>query len=68
MANATTPFEAILGIGVLTGIAMGGSLSPIILAAISRVVSDDKKRGIYVGIASAADFRGRSCWCLSASG
>ena len=73
MANATTPFEAILGIGVLTGIAMGGSLSPIILAAISRVVSDDKKRGIYVGIASAGGFSGQivlvplSQWVMDAT-
>ena len=59
MANGTTPLEAILGIGVLTGIAMGCSMAPIILAAISRVVPDQKKRGVYAGIASAGGFSGQ---------
>ena len=51
MAGATTQFEAILGIGVLTGIAMGGTTASIVLTAISRVVEDEKKRGLYTGIA-----------------
>ncbi len=59
MANATTRLEAILGIGVLTGIAMAGSMAPIVLTAISRVVHDEKKRGMYAGIASAGGFSGQ---------
>ena len=59
MANATTRFEAIFGIGVLTGIAMGCAMGPIILAAVSRVVPDERKRGIYTGIASAGGFSGQ---------
>ena len=59
MANATTPFEAIIGIGVLTGVAMGCSMAPIILTAIARVVHDEKKRGYYAGIASAGGYSGQ---------
>ncbi|MDE0335934.1 MAG: MFS transporter, partial [Defluviicoccus sp.] len=58
-ANATTRIEAFLGIGVLTGIAMGGLTAPIILTAISKVVEDEKKRGLYAGIASAGGSSGQ---------
>ena len=59
MANATTRIEAFLGIGVLTGIAMGGLTAPIILTAISKVVPDERKRGLYAGIASAGGSSGQ---------
>ena len=58
-ANATTRIEAFLGIGVLTGIAMGGLTASVILSAISKVVEDDKKRGLYAGIASAGGSSGQ---------
>jgi MFS family permease len=53
MAQATSPLEAYLGIGFLTGIAMSGCMFPILLAVISRAVPDDRKRAINVGIVSA---------------
>ncbi len=59
MAGATTEIEAILGIGILTGIGMGGSMAPVILTAISRVVPDERKRGLYAGIASAGGSSGQ---------
>ena len=59
MAGATTPAEAMLGIGVLTGIAMGGSSSSIVLTVISRAVPDMRKRAIYTGIATAGGFSGQ---------
>jgi len=59
MADATTPFEAILGVGVLTGVAMGCSMAPIILSVIAKVVHDEKKRGLYAGIASAGGYSGQ---------
>ena len=59
MANARTAIEAILGIGVLTGIAMGGMMAPIVLTAISRVVADERKRGVYAGIAAAGGSSGQ---------
>ncbi len=58
-ANATTRIEAFLGIGVLTGIAMGGLTAPVILTAISKVVADEKKRGLYAGVASAGGSSGQ---------
>ncbi len=58
-ANATTRIEAFLGIGVLTGIAMGGLTASVILSAISKVVEDEKKRGLYAGIASAGGSSGQ---------
>ncbi len=59
MAVATTPAEAMLGIGVLTGIAMGGCSASIVLTVISRAVSDMRKRAIYTGIATAGGFSGQ---------
>ena len=59
MAGATTPLEAVLGIGVLTGIAMGGCSASIILSVISRAVPDERKRAIYAGIATAGGFSGQ---------
>ena len=59
MAVATTPAEAMLGIGVLTGIAMGGCSTSIILTVLSRAVPDVRKRAIYTGIATAGGFSGQ---------
>ncbi len=59
MARATTQGEAILSIGVLTGIAMGASTFPIVLAIIARAVEDPRKRGLYLGIASAGGSSGQ---------
>ena len=59
MAGATTPVEAMLGIGVLTGIGMGGCSTSIVLSVISRAVPDDRKRAIYAGIATAGGFSGQ---------
>ena len=58
-ANATTRIEAFIGIGVLTGIAMGGLTASVILSAISKVVEDERKRGLYAGIASAGGSSGQ---------
>lgn len=58
MSRATTPAEAMFSIGFLTGIAMSGSMFPLVLAVISRAVEDDKKRAVYLGIASSAGSSG----------
>ena len=58
-ANAETRIEAFIGIGVLTGIAMGGLTASVILSAISKVVEDERKRGLYAGIASAGGSSGQ---------
>lgn len=59
MAYATTPLEATLSIGVLTGLGMSACTFPIILSVISRAVPDPKKRTLYLGIASAAGSSGQ---------
>jgi len=59
MAHATEPHEALFSIGFLTGIAMSASTFPIILSVISRSVADEKKRAVYVGIASAGGSSGQ---------
>jgi len=59
MAYATTPLEATLSIGVLTGLGMSACTFPIILSVISRAVPDPKKRVLYLGIASAAGSSGQ---------
>ena len=59
MSQATTPLEATFSIGILTGLAMSASTFPIILAVISREVPDEKRRAIYLGIASAAGSSGQ---------
>lgn len=58
MSISTTPGMAHLSIGVLTGFAMSGTMFPIILSAISRVVPDEK-RSLYLGIASAGGSSGQ---------
>ena len=58
MTVSTTPFMAHLSIGVFTGFAMSGAMFPIILSAISRAVSSEK-RNLYLGIASAGGSSGQ---------
>ena len=58
MTVSTTPFMAHLSIGVFTGFAMSGAMFPIILSAISRAVSPEK-RNLYLGIASAGGSSGQ---------
>ncbi len=59
MGYSTTPLGATFSIGVLTGIAMGACTFPIILSLISRSVEDEKKRAVYLGIASSAGSSGQ---------
>ncbi|MEK9646467.1 MAG: MFS transporter, partial [Alphaproteobacteria bacterium] len=58
MTVSTTPLMAHFSIGVLTGFAMSGAMFPIILSAISRAVSPEK-RNLYLGIASAGGSSGQ---------
>jgi MFS family permease len=58
MTVSTTPLMAHLSIGVFTGFAMSGAMFPIILSAISRAVSPEK-RNLYLGIASAGGSSGQ---------
>ena len=59
MTYATTPLEATLSLGFLTGIGMSACTFPIILSVISRAVPDPRKRALYLGIASAAGSSGQ---------
>ena len=59
MAYASTKAEAIFSIGILTGLAMGASTFPIVLAIISRAVDDPRKRAVYLGIASSGGSSGQ---------
>ena len=58
MTISTSPIMAHLSIGVFTGFAMSGAMFPIILSAISRAVSPEK-RDFYLGIASAGGSSGQ---------
>jgi MFS family permease len=58
MTVSTTPMMAHLSIGVFTGFAMSGAMFPIILSAVSRSVSAEK-RNLYLGIASAGGSSGQ---------
>jgi len=58
MTVSTTPWMAHLSIGVFTGFAMSGAMFPIILSAVSRAVSPEK-RNLYLGIASAGGSSGQ---------
>ncbi len=58
MTLTTTPLMAHLSIGVFTGFAMSGAMFPIILSAISRSVSPEK-RNLYLGIAAAGGSSGQ---------
>ena len=59
MAYASTKADAIFSIGILTGLAMGASTFPILLAIISRAVDDPRKRAVYLGIASSGGSSGQ---------
>jgi MFS family permease len=59
MAEASTVVEATVGIGFLTGVAMSACTFPIVLAVLSRAIPDERKRGLYVGIASAGGSSGQ---------
>lgn len=58
MTVSTSPWMAHLSIGVFTGFAMSGAMFPIILSAVSRAVSPEK-RNLYLGIASAGGSSGQ---------
>ena len=58
MTVSTAPWMAHISIGVFTGFAMSGAMFPIILSAISRVVTPEK-RDLYLGIASAGGSSGQ---------
>lgn len=58
MSQASSQAEAMFSIGLLTGLAMSSCMFPIVLSVLSRAVSDDKKRAVYVGIASAGGSSG----------
>ena len=58
MTVSTAPWMAHISIGVFTGFAMSGAMFPIILSAISRAVSPEK-RDLYLGIASAGGSSGQ---------
>ena len=58
MTVSATPLMAHLSIGVFTGFAMSGAMFPIILSAISRSVSSEK-RNLYLGIAAAGGSSGQ---------
>ena len=59
MAYASTKTEVIFSIGILTGLAMGASTFPIVLAIISRAVDEPRKRAVYLGIASSGGSSGQ---------
>jgi MFS family permease len=59
MSQASSALEATLSIGFLTGIAMSACAFPIVIAVLSRAVEDERKRGIYIGIASAGGSSGQ---------
>jgi MFS family permease len=59
MAAASTVAEATVGIGFLTGVAMSACTFPIVLSVLSRAIPDERKRGVYVGIASAGGSSGQ---------
>ncbi len=58
MAQAGTPGELMLSAGFLIGIALSGTGFPVILAVISRSVSEDK-RSLFLGIGSAGGSSGQ---------
>lgn len=58
MAQAGTPGELMLSAGFLIGIALSGTGFPVILAVISRSVSE-QKRSLFLGIGSAGGSSGQ---------
>ena len=58
MSNATSPFEAMIGVGFLTGIGMSAAGMAIVLSVIARMAPEGK-RSLYLGIASAGGSSGQ---------
>lgn len=58
MTVSSSPLMANISIGMFTGFAMSGAMFPIILSAISRAVTP-QKRNLYLGIASAGGSSGQ---------
>ncbi len=58
MAQAGTPGELMLSAGFLIGIALSGTGFPVVLAVISRSVSE-QKRSLFLGIGSAGGSSGQ---------
>lgn len=58
MSQASSPFDAMAGLGFLTGIAMSATMFPIVLTIVGRIAPENK-RGLYLGIASAGGSSGQ---------
>ncbi|OGA14271.1 MAG: hypothetical protein A3H32_13350 [Betaproteobacteria bacterium RIFCSPLOWO2_02_FULL_63_19] len=58
MANATVPWDATVGIGILTGFAMAMTGFPIVLSVIGRRVPPHR-RTFYLGLVSSAGSSGQ---------
>lgn len=58
MSVASAPWESMLSIGFLTGMAMAATTFPIVLAVVGRV-APEKHRSLYLGIASAGGSSGQ---------
>ncbi|MGE0746471.1 MAG: MFS transporter [Rhodospirillales bacterium] len=58
MSQATTPLDATLSIGLLTGIAMACTMFPLVLAVIGRA-APESRRAVYLGIGSAGGSSGQ---------
>jgi MFS family permease len=58
MAQATSPMEATVGIGFMTGLASAMTSFPIVLSVIGRMATPER-RSLYLGIASAAGSSGQ---------
>jgi predicted MFS family arabinose efflux permease len=58
MAQASTPLELTMSNGVLIGIALSGTGFPVILAVVSRSVSEER-RSMFLGLASAGGSSGQ---------
>ena len=58
LAQTTSPMDANVGVGILTGFALSMTGFPIVLSVIGRMVGPDK-RTLYLGIASAGGSSGQ---------
>ncbi len=58
MAQATTPMDATIGIGFMTGLASASCGFPIVLSVVGRMAPLEK-RSLYLGIVSAAGSSGQ---------
>ena len=57
MSRADEPIDATLGIGFLAGVGMAATMFPVLLSAVARV-TPERKRSLYLGIASAGGSSG----------